>query len=224
MRASVARNGWAALVAVLSVVGVAGPASAKNHYGMKQTAHTVHVLVYNYAGISDQSVGEAEKEASRVFAQAGVSLVWQDCSSGGRNALSDPTCISDSTSAIRVRLAKDTGTAKGMSYGDTLGFAIGQMATISCEKIRKFSALGNVEFEWALGDAIAHELAHLLMPGHPHAVDGIMRAEWNGQQQSLIQKHSLNFISAEMALIRANAERLGGEEAGVVVASVADKR
>ncbi len=219
MRAGAAGIRLAAGVAILSVVGVADPTLARNHVDM-MLAGNLTVLLYDYAAVGTRTIAEAEKEAARVFERAGITLLWHNCGNGAGQAVSDAACgAAGDSAAIRMRLVKTVQNLSGMTDDATLGYAVGQMATVSWDMVRQISDGGNLEAEYVLGDAMAHELGHVLMPGRPHAVAGIMRAGWDDQDLSLMRKHGLNFLPAEIALIRASAERIGGANAAISTTS-----
>jgi hypothetical protein len=56
-----------------------------------------------------------------------------------------------------------------------------------------------------LAYAMAHEMGHLLLPYPAHSTNGIMRAEWDGDDLRHIANGSMLFTPAQTALIRARA-------------------
>jgi hypothetical protein len=52
-----------------------------------------------------------------------------------------------------------------------------------------------------LGYVITHEIAHVLIPGHPHGVAGLMQPNLD---QQVIAHNRLSFESHETQLIRAS--------------------
>jgi len=215
MRASAASIRWAAGVAILSMVGAVKPAFARDHTDVSQGEDTITLLVCNYAAIDERTLVEAEKEASRVFDRAGVTLSWHACGGTGQ-PVSDLTCASaDDPRMIKVRLVKRILDGSHLTDVGTLGFAVGQMATVSYVRAQEISNAEIENVECLLGYAMVHELGHVLMPGRPHTADGIMRADWDSVDLSRISQGSLSFRADEKALIRAEAKRRSS--AGAVV-------
>ena len=71
---------------------------------------------------------------------------------------------------------------------DAMGFAVrdsndetgpGGMAFVLFDRVENSASSHHVSISRVLGQVIAHELGHLLLPGHRHSERGIMRAAWN---------------------------------------------
>jgi len=213
------RTFWSLLLSVLWVAGGGTALGRARGLGADQVRPTITLLVFNYAAIDERRLVEAEKEASRVFDRAGVTLSWHACGGTGQ-PVSDLACASDDDPRmIKVRLVKRILDGSHLTDDGTLGFAVGQMATVSYVRAQEISNAEIENVECLLGYAMAHELGHVLMPGRPHTADGIMRADWDTVDLSRISQGSLSFRADEKALIRAEAKRMGGAGAVVSIAS-----
>jgi hypothetical protein len=51
---------------------------------------------------------------------------------------------------------------------------------------------------------LAHELGHVLMPGHTHAPEGLMRASWRREELQRADQGQLQFTPEEVARIRSS--------------------
>jgi len=219
MRARALRIRMAAGVAILLTVGAVEQALATNHNDASQGEDTITLLVCNSAAIDERTLVEAEKVASRVFDRAGVTLSWHACGGAGQ-PVSDLACASaDDPRIIIVRLVKRILNGSRLTDDCTLGYAAGQMATVSYGRAQEISNAEIENVECLLGYALAHELGHVLMPGRPHTADGIMRADWDIVDLSRISQGSLSFRADEKALIRAEAKRRGGAGAVASISS-----
>ncbi len=205
-------------ITILTTVEAIEPALARKHADTIGSRSTLTLLVYNYAEIDASTIAGAENEAARPFARAGVTLMWHACLGRGQ-AVPDPACSSaEDPTVIEVRLVKRIPKVSGLSDDAPLGYATGQVATISYEKVREIGMGAPGDEVCALGFAMAHELGHVLMPGLPHSVDGILRRGWSIDLSRILQG-SLNFNANEKALIRAEAKRRSSANAVVSVAS-----
>ncbi len=133
----------------------------------------ITVLVHNVAKVAEPVLAEAETEANQIFSNAGVDLKWMECPCS-QNA--GPT---DLMLGIIPRLF---GSMKS-NFGDgDLGFAPsseegGVLATIFFHRIGALSRGGSAAP--ILGNAIAHELGHLLLGPKAHSPTGIMTPHWS---------------------------------------------
>ena len=174
----------------------------------------ITVRVYNYAQVSDGALARAEAEAGRILAAAGVNSVWLDCfeprgqfQSGANQDCAGP--LRGATVAVRIL----PGSIKGEVFSrDTdLGFAAGSdFASVFYGRITNF-VKGADGREWdiavILGDAIAHELGHLLLGPDAHSPTGIMCGQWDRDYLHLALMGRRLFTPQQSAVLRANVLR-----------------
>jgi hypothetical protein len=123
---------------------------------------TVVIRVNNVVGIEPGLLRFAEVRATDVFSQIGVRLTWVDmptpamCTLALVNAHQNPGPYSD--------------------VQDVLGYAEPQLhrAWIFWDRIDALNSRA-MSLGIVLGDAMAHELGHLMLSSRGHSVDGIMR-------------------------------------------------
>jgi hypothetical protein len=165
------------LILVVGLVGLASPAAAdprrKSPFivdagGEKSPIIdpqkvTVVIRVNNVVGIEPGLLRFAEVRATDVFSQIGVRLTWV-------NAPTPAMC----TLALVNTHQNPVGPYSDVQ--DALGYAEPQLhrAWIFWDR---FDALSPrpVSLAIVLGDAMAHELGHLMLSSRGHSVDGIMR-------------------------------------------------
>jgi hypothetical protein len=163
------------LILVVGLVGLASPAAAnprrKSPFNVEAGEKsqiidpkkvTVVIRVNNVVGIEASLLRFAEVRATDVFRQIGVRLTWV-------NAPTPAMC----TLAL-VNAHQNPGPYPDVQ--DALGYAEPQLhrAWIFWDR---FDALNPrpVSLAIVLGDAIAHELGHLMLSSRGHSDDGIMR-------------------------------------------------
>jgi len=183
-------------------------------FASAQTEAKITVRVYNYAQVPGGALARAEAEAGRILSAAGVDSVWLDCwqphsqfQSGANHDCPGP--LGGATVAVRIL----PGSAKGeiFSRDSDLGFAAGgSLASVFYGRIANFAKGGDgkdSDIPVILGDAITHELGHLLLGPDAHSPTGIMRGHWDRDYLRLALRGRQLFTPQQSALLRANALR-----------------
>jgi hypothetical protein len=119
---------------------------------------------------------------------------------------------------IRRRPVENSSSASGRVMGIALGdrHDVGGSAFVFRDRVTHVARERQQDVARVLGYAMAHEMGHLLLPYPAHSTNGIMRAEWNGDDLRHIADGSMLFTPAQATLIRAqaagccDAQRLGG--------------
>jgi len=139
------------------------------------------VFVYNYAGVSSETLARAEREATRIYSRTGIETEWLDCPLNPDQAAKYPACqlpVSPTRLAIRV-LSRTMAERLGLTK-EALGSALlpedggfGMIAQI-CAHCSEELAKGSGEMYAAiLGHVMAHELGHLLLGAGGHSGTGL---------------------------------------------------
>jgi len=166
-----ARNTVAALISGVMLASVA-TASASTH-GAASGRMILTVAVDDRARVPGSLLKDAEDRAADVFRMSHLEIVWVRASDARLLALSPPFTV-----IIAMTPASVSGNA-GPSETEVMGQAVRNVgrAYVYYDRI-----LGIVtptrDIVTILGDVIAHELGHLLLP-RGHAIAGIMRPEVN---------------------------------------------
>ena len=169
------------LILVVGLVGLASPAAAdprrKSPFVVEagekspiidlQKA-TVVIRVDNMAGIEAGLLQLAEARAADVFSQMGVRLTWVDIS----------TLVHERIAAVCTLVLVNAHQNQGpySDVQDALGYAAPQLhrAWIFWDRIGALNSR-SISLAIVLGDAIAHELGHLMLSTRAHSDAGIMR-------------------------------------------------
>ena len=157
----------------------------------------VRVLVYNMARVPSEILAEAEKDAARIFLEVGIEVKWVEC-----------PCSEDLGSAdLMLRIITQLfASMRADFHEDNLGFAptseeSGVLATIFFHRIEALTKGGDTAP--LLGNAIAHELGHLLLGSNAHSSTGVMQAHWNRELLKLANRGLLRFTPEQAELMRA---------------------
>ena len=195
-------SGFFSIVAALTLVlTTAWPGFAETPEDQGSKAELkLTVSVYNMAKVHGLPLDRAEKQASRVFREAGIELEWKQCPC---NLASEPTDV-----MLRIIPRLFASNSAGFR-SEHLGFAPsgqqgGVLATIFYNRIEDLTRGGDASC--VLGHAVAHELGHLLLGQDAHSPAGLMRAHWTREDLKLAARGCLQFTSEQ-------AERLRGDVA-----------
>jgi hypothetical protein len=160
------------------------------------------VRVYNLAKVPQPVLAQAETEANRIFREAGLNMEWVECPCS-QNA--GPTEL-----MLRI-IPRLFGSMKASFRDDDLGFAPssedgGVLATIFFHRIEAISKGGSAAP--ILGNAIAHELGHLLLGPKAHSPTGIMTPHWSRDFLKLARRDFLHFTPDQAERLRAQVSTL----------------
>jgi hypothetical protein len=196
------RVSWASMVLItLSAFRFGGPRNAIK----KEQGLSIPVLLLHCVPEATRDIFEARQRASAVFRQAGVWLDWQDCSPDAPRAGSDPACWRPvGPVKIQVRIVPRFKHIAGMTDGDSMGFAVADIATVSFGRVTELSLYVSRSRGQILGYVIAHEIGHVLLPAADHSPVGIMRAYWSRAVLELAGALSVAFTPEEAQAIRAD--------------------
>jgi hypothetical protein len=156
----------------------------------------MRVRVYNMARVAPRVLEESEQEVSRIFLEVGAKIEWLEC----------PCAQNPSSADLMLRIIPQLfGSVRADFREDHLGFAPssedgGVLATIFFHRVEALTKGGATAP--LLGNAIAHELGHLLLGSNAHSSTGIMQAHWNRELLKLANRGLLRFTPEQAALLR----------------------
>ncbi len=145
----------------------------------------ITVRVYNYARVSRRTLVQAEEEASRIFREAGIETMWQDCPTSRAEEAAFPTCaqllgpagvdvrVIPRSMAVRIGPPREQ---LGLALPSQGGFA--SSAWIFYHRVEQLAKSRIASPSQILACALAHEIGHLLLGPNQHSSAGIMRATW----------------------------------------------
>ena len=161
----------------------------------------IFVEVQNYTQVTRLEIPDAERQATAIFAKAGVQICWLDLFSRKRPVQSQLNNFSADFS-VRLLYAFKVIRLRQISGADALGEATipsntegsvpGGIANVFVDRVADTSTRWNLFSGEVLGDAIAHELGHLLL-GTAHSRQGIMKGSWTSQDLHLAGRGKLQF-------------------------------
>ncbi|HEX5412839.1 MAG TPA: hypothetical protein VFZ27_13400 [Terriglobia bacterium] len=202
----------ALVLAVWVPISPAGSLSARPRKLESRLA--VKVAVYNDAHIDRVQLYDAERQAAALFADAGLKIVWLDYSHRQRRVSCQPEI---SSTDFFLRIVTATGTlpqgseaeAMGRSMIPPAGYGYVPCGTASVfyDRVMAFASAWDPNSQEILGDAMAHELGHLLL-GIGHSPQGIMKAFWTFQDLDLAKRGKLRFSPEELAMFQRTAQSL----------------
>jgi hypothetical protein len=147
-------------------------------------------------------VAAAQQETAAVFRRVGVEIEWT-VDAARRDAIPVTVWAHDS----RVMRAFDRRVLGAVVAGGNGR----ESAWLFFERIERDTEPYGVDPALVLGDAIAHEVGHLLLPRGTHGERGLMRAAWRKDDMYLAARGQLGFTREEATVVRAQvAARPGG--------------
>ena len=133
---------------------------------------TLTIQVFNYAKVSAGRLRGAEGEAARIIGEAGVRTVWLDCPTSGRVSLPAPggdqqECSGEPLGATVILRVLNRSDYDGATLSrEVFGYADGPaLASVLYDRVAGLAYADGDMNEPAviLGDAMAHEIGHLLL-------------------------------------------------------------
>lgn len=154
---------------LLAVLLVGEPASAADVDSVQ--GPVLVVRVDNVAGVLRDHLQFAEERASEIFRTIAVRIRWIDQDDATREGIRP-------TFTVIVAEADKTPAGPG-PFADALGEAnpTTRRAHVFYDRLSAVSTGTSQTIPGLLGDVIAHEVGHLLLPPPGHSLSGIMRPE-----------------------------------------------
>lgn len=145
------------------------------------------IWVYNYPGIPDRILTEAEKEVTRVLAKAGIDGGWVQCPVSAAEVLAHPACqdrmsARDLALTILPQFKASSRNRSDTFFGSSQVFSNGQFghyAYVYYDRIEDAENRGGSSTYQILAAVALHEIGHLLLRSSAHSRTGLMRAQWD---------------------------------------------
>jgi hypothetical protein len=134
-------------------------------------APTAIVRLDNLALVSAGDLDFAESRAAAVFSRIGVHVTWIPEEIAVRDHVTPPFTV------ILIKSGSDLTVRPAIV--DALGFADPSVsrAHVIYDRVEALTERSQLSAASLLGDVIAHELGHLMLPAPGHSAAGIMRPE-----------------------------------------------
>lgn len=189
------RSALAALIMGTSLVTAPGVSAASRQAEPEQR---ITVRIDDKAGVQGVYLKFAKNRAAEVFAMRGVKLDWIDGEEANRLRVVVPYTIlimAEAPAALKAKME-----ALGMDVMGQGAPLIGR-AYIYYDRVLKLNPVPPRDVITTLGDVIAHELGHLMLPaGHSNV--GIMRPSIN-----MTSRRLETFTDAQATHIREHLRR-----------------
>ncbi|HET9179101.1 MAG TPA: hypothetical protein VFQ24_12155 [Terriglobia bacterium] len=174
----------------------------------------ISVWIYDYVRLSQSELDKTESQVGALYAEAGVRIVWRDHFQKRPPVRFQPGSPSADFFIRILRVSIVTGRISG---ADALGQAIipsgtegpvpDGIANVFYDRVMAVSRTRGPCGGTFLGDAIAHELGHLLL-GPRHSAEGIMKARWASEDLELASQCKLRFSPEQLAALQQAARSL----------------
>jgi hypothetical protein len=169
------------------------------------TPVVLRVSLFDDAGVGAPTLREAEREANRVFRRANIEVIWLQCPQNTLEQISLGRCAEASYPAhLQLRIVPRPRTARISTVGMSFLSADGKgcYADLFYERIVELQMKTRTLTAIILGQAMAHELGHLLLGTNSHSRDGLMRAQWNRGDLAQAARGNLLFSAEESTRMR----------------------
>ena len=190
------------IVVLVIVVAVCAPSLAR---GAVTGWTDVVVRVYDANGVMAGTNQAALDQARKTLQAASVDVAWRMCRTSSCDGPMAPGEL-----AIRiVRSPLPERHTGNVSLGDAMvnrQSGVGVLATIYFDRVMWLAHEAGTDSRVLLGNAIAHELGHLLLATTSHGPAGIMRALWSKDEVRRGSSQDWSFVPTELATIRRRAE------------------
>jgi hypothetical protein len=200
-----------ALVLAGGFAGVGQVAAAASPEMSDEGKIQITVHVSNRVHMPADKLAQTEFVTTQILRQAGVQVVWLDCTLTSASEEPLPACDRplQQTDLLLDFVAEIRSLSPNMK-DETLGFALvpgdgeqGNLAYISIQRARYAARECVTSMEIILGLAAAHEISHLLMGSGEHSRAGVMRARWDAKDLILASKADLRFTDDQVKKLHA---------------------
>lgn len=195
------------VVSVVAMIGLADDSSTLVAAEATEPSPLV-VVVDDRAQILPRVLDQAEKEAARIYWQAGIKAEWLTPSALTR-AFGDDENLPPVRQAFTVRLiiqahlrATRTTSKFLMGAAPATSDDCGGAVYVFYDQVTGFSNVQQMDAALVLGTVIAHEIGHLLLQHDGHSAEGLMRASLESGDWRRASQGFLLFAPPDGATIR----------------------
>jgi len=188
-----------ASLAVVAATVAGSPGWAKNNHDSETSRATITLRIYDYAHVNHATLVAAEREASRILAQAGVTTQWQDCPTSHDAKKNFSGCAATQPDDYIVSILPNSMADK-LGKGDTFGAADGgqsHRAAIFYERISERAGGDTTAVDVLAGHVMAREIGSLLLGTNASSRTGIMKARWTSSDLSVLAGNEMQFTAEQ---------------------------
>jgi hypothetical protein len=188
---------------------MASSCSAKEAMATRALRPELHISVYDNANVPTKLLAAAEEQVHRIFYQAGVEVLWRNCSEksedtqiAGCHAVGSTYLILKILPNAKSELVRDRIDVLGVSLLNEDG--VGFYGFVFYDRIRQVAEKRRLT-STLLGHVLAHEIGHLVLRSNSHSISGIMSGRWVSGELQRMSEGSMFFMADES---RVMCERL----------------
>jgi hypothetical protein len=177
-----------------------------------ETVLGITVRVYDYAHVGRGTLVAAEEQTAFIFRKVGLAMRWCNMTTDSAESLMDSNC-GQLAGPVRldVRIVPRLKVEPGATTDSTMGFAGGNLATVSFHWSKAADRSGGALPAEILACVIAHEIGHLLLGPNSHSRTGIMKGKWSAEELRGAGWGRLLFMPQQAELIRAEVLARSGQ-------------
>jgi hypothetical protein len=177
----------------------------------------LHIHLYDRANVPRQTLDRATEETTRVLAAAGVQVLWQrgeaDSPEGRTVEMTSGTVptdlLRDDRPFVVVRMVRGV---PAIALPRALGFALpwaqnGVHVTVFYDRIEDLALSVPAGAAKILGNALAHEIGHVLLRSEQHSLNGVMKAVWSRADYRHLAARQLEFLPNQAVALREEVSR-----------------
>ena len=188
------------------------------------TLPTLTIHVSNYAGVDPKELAEAERVATSVFRNAGVTTKWVDAKVASNVRYEDREDENPpKLSQIQVHIVSSSMAGSLGLSNEVMGLAPGsgpdrQLVYVFYDRVKELAqrqVAAQVRGDMVaraggcriLGEMIAHEIGHILLNLLSHSESGIMRGYWDLKDLQDVAYGDLLFTKQQSKVIETEVMR-----------------
>ena len=195
-----------AVCALLTLSFLASPCFAQDAPVTKVSRPELHISVYNNADVPVGLMAAAELEVHRIFHDAGVEMLWRNCSEKWEKG-QPAGCHVVGPAYFALKILPQANSVQVRDRTDVLGIAtldengVGFYAYLFYDRIQKMAKERRLAPS-LLGHVLAHEIGHLLLRSNSHSISGIMAGRWTDEEVRRISEGAMFFTPFESKVMR----------------------
>ena len=144
--------------------------------GQSASRAALTVRVFNYAEVPNATLKIAESDASRIYRDADVELLWVECPVSTDKVEHSRACEEfHDAHGFSVNIISESMASRISCPPGSLGFALISDAYVFYHRIDEMASLGGLSEARLLGNVLAHELGHLVLGQSSHTARGLMK-------------------------------------------------